>query len=644
MAARSRRRFAAMASGLAAAACLAAVAASGPVAGALRDRAVDAALLRYALDHDGPVLVVDIDQTSLDTLGPWPWPRDRIATLLEAIAVANPAAVGLDILLEGPDRSSPEALARALAGRLDPTAAAQLAALPDPDARLARAIGAAPTVLATLIGGGADEDGKVPPAPFAIAGGEPRLDPWAGPAALPHAPFIAAARETAVASLAADPDGRVRAVPLLAIARATPLAGFATAAIRAREKAALYVLDGSREQIEIGAHAVPLVLDAAMRFRPSTIERQAARTVPAGEILSGGVPSVRIAGKIVLVGGSAPALGSLRQTASGPLTPSVQIHADAVETIAAGLAPVRRDWAWGIDLAAAILLAIAGAAAGAWLAPGIAALAAGAAAVMWAGGALATLAVTGSLFDPIGPALAGFVAAGVAGLVAAIEARRNAAALRRRFESRLAPEVVRRIADDPDRVKLTGERREVTAVFTDVEGFTEIVERLAPDVLMGLLDRYFEGVVAIVTGHGGMVDKIVGDAVHALFNAPLDLDRHPERAVRAALEIATFGEAFRTAQDVAPLGFGRTRVGVETGPAVLGDVGSGAGRLDYTAHGGAVNTAARLEALNKELSSAICVGPVCRAQVDGIAFRDLGEVEVRGRGRLALFEPLSVEK
>ena len=131
----------------------------------------------------------------------------------------------------------------------------------------------------------------------------------------------------------------------------------------------------------------------------------------------------------------------------------------------------------------------------------------------------------------------------------------------------------------------------------------------------------------MVFEHGGMVDKIVGDAVHAFFNAPLDLDDHPRRAVECAVAIRAWAESYRASPAPAAIGFGRTRIGIETGQAIVGDVGLRS-KLDYTAHGDAVNAAARFEAANKELGSAICVGPAAAARCDAGMFRPLGTITV----------------
>jgi adenylate cyclase len=190
--------------------------------------------------------------------------------------------------------------------------------------------------------------------------------------------------------------------------------------------------------------------------------------------------------------------------------------------------------------------------------------------------------------------------------------------------------VVSRLAEDPHLLRLTGERRQVTALFTDLEGFSGLTNSLPPEMLISTLDAYFTAVSDVVLRHGGMIDKIVGDAVHALFNAPLDQQGHVDAALSAAAEIAARTEALR-----ATLPIGRTRIGIETGPAILGDVGSGA-RIDYTAHGPAVNLAARLQEAGKSLGAAVVIGPAAAAAA-GCPMRPLGVVEVRSFGPLALF-------
>jgi len=207
---------------------------------------------------------------------------------------------------------------------------------------------------------------------------------------------------------------------------------------------------------------------------------------------------------------------------------------------------------------------------------------------------------------------------------------RREAFVRHRLEQHLAPAVVRRIVEQPELVKLDSERREVTALFTDIERFTATTHRAGPEQLVATLDQYFEGVAGIVIRHGGIIDKIVGDAVHALFNAPLDLKNHPQRAVECAIAIQTWCEGFRRCAPAAAIELGRTRIGIETGLAVVGDVGIRS-KLDYTAHGDAVNMAARLEACTRNSARRSVSG---RLQLRGATPHCCGVAFLtRGRGK-----------
>jgi adenylate cyclase len=214
-------------------------------------------------------------------------------------------------------------------------------------------------------------------------------------------------------------------------------------------------------------------------------------------------------------------------------------------------------------------------------------------------------------------------------------ARRREASLRRRFEQHLSPSVVARIAANPDVLRLNGEMRQITALFSDIEGFSAISRTARPEELIATLDDYFEGVATIIIRHGGMIDKFVGDAVHAFFNMPLDLPDHVDKAVLCAQEIIRWTQEYQQTSLPERIGLGRTRIGLETGDAVVGDVGL-ATKLDYTAYGHAVNIASRLEDLNKQFGTAICVGP-CAATVSSLPLRSLGLVELRGVGMLEVF-------
>jgi adenylate cyclase len=169
-----------------------------------------------------------------------------------------------------------------------------------------------------------------------------------------------------------------------------------------------------------------------------------------------------------------------------------------------------------------------------------------------------------------------------------------------------------------------------------------MTERADPAELVALLDDYFDMAARIVTDHGGMVEKIVGDGVHAFFNAPFTLQDYPARAVACVLTLLDAAELVRRSPLGQRLRLGRTRIGIETGLAIVGDVGGGR-KLDYTARGNAMNTAARLEVANKELGSSICIGPNAASRLDPATLRQIGTLTLCGQSApINIFTPVTL--
>ncbi|MBL8587643.1 MAG: adenylate/guanylate cyclase domain-containing protein [Methylobacteriaceae bacterium] len=569
----------------------------------LREQAFDVALSvrpREALSDR--VVVIDIDRAALDRYGPWPWPRDRLAQLVRAAGTRGAAVVAIDALLgESAGAGADAALAAALAAT-----PSVVGAVLDPDGARAEIDG-----LSIVATGSADLDGMM------VAAG---LSP-------PARALSEAARSVAALSLPA-PDGVVRAAPLLAGGGGALIGGLASEAARVAQGEPTPLIEARtetrRQQLRLGEVVAPLDATALIRLRFSSAERRARRTIAAARLLDG--EAIDLAGKIALIGASAPEAGGLRATPVEPFMPSVQIHADAVEQLIDGVHAIRPERARWIEAAAVALLGAGAIAAALTLSPGLAAGASLALAGAWAAATLWLLATRGLLIDGASPALAAIAAFLATALAAAAAQRRDRRAVEARFAQHLSPEVVRRIAADPDTLRLSGEERVLTALTTDIEGFTALTERVTPAELIALLDDYLDRVTRIVVAHGGTVDKIVGDAVLAFFNAPLDLDDHAGRAVRAALAIRDATEAMRAEALPTRIGLGRTRIGIETGRAVVGDVG-GARKLDYTAYGQPINTAKKLEGSNKLFGSAIAVGPGAVAACTGLAFRRIGEIK-----------------
>ncbi len=203
-----------------------------------------------------------------------------------------------------------------------------------------------------------------------------------------------------------------------------------------------------------------------------------------------------------------------------------------------------------------------------------------------------------------------------------------------------SPNLVERLAAGGGGVDLGGQRREIASLFTDITGFTTLVETLPPEVLGPLLNEYLNGMADIVFAHEGTLTKILGDALHVLFGAPGDQPDFAARAVACALALDAYAEDFRKAQQGKGIGLGLTRIGIDAGPAIVGNFG-GARFFDYTAYGDTINTAARLETANKALGTAVCVSAAVAGRVADFRGRPVGDLVLRGRSEpIRAFEPL----
>lgn len=558
------------------------------------------------------VVVVDIDRKAFRSAPNRDWTRAETATLVDRLAAAKPIAIAFDFIFS--TDCAPE----------DPANAA-----------LASAIAKAPTILGFLIG--ETPDGAPHPVP-ALALQRPLAVPdlWFIDGTESSCVFL---QDKAVAAAAAflvgDEDAVVRRVQAYAIIGNAAYPALGVEAARLAAGARTPVLGGDPAWLRHDARILRLDEDGSLRFVASDADTIRARTFSAGDIVAGAVPTEKIAGKVVLIGSSLPNLGGLRTSASMPLEPSVQIHADIANAILTDHIPTRDLGLLPIEAGFAFIAAAAAALAAALLRPLFAAVAGLALVGLVFGASVLLYARTALLSDAVGVSLIVAIAALVTGLLQFAHVRRAEATARQRFAQYLPQSVVTRYIDNPDLGRVAGEERQVTALFTDIEGFSTLAQKIGPHDLVKLLDIYFSEVNALVAQHGGMVDKVVGDAVHALFNAPDDLDHHVDKALACADDIRSLTEEMRRRPLFFEKEFGRTRIGIETGMAVLGEVGTG-GKLDYTAHGDAVNLAARLQDANKFLGTQICIGPRAASETSR-TLRAIGEHEIRGFGTMALF-------
>jgi adenylate cyclase len=560
------------------------------------------------------IIVVDIDRKAHQSLGERKWQRPETAALVDRIAAAKPAVIAFDLVFSTD---------------CDPASAANLA--------LARSLSEAPSLLGFLL----SETAGVPPKPIpplAIARSLTVPELWFLDGAEASCPiFQEAAASTGAAFLIGDEDSRVRRVQAFSIIGDDPYPALGLEAVRRYRDVKTPILGGTPPWLKLGSSLFSLAEDGALRFAASRGERIAARTVSAADVMSGAVGSERFAGKIVFVGSSLPNLGGLRESAGEPLVASVQIHADLANSLIEGKVPARDERVVNIEAGYVLLAGLLIALMTARFRPMFIALGGLGLIALSFGLSFVIYKTSNWLTDgfTVGLMLAAIL------LVTAFwqfaETRRAERVARQRFSQYLPQSVVDRYIDNPELKTAQAEERPVTALFTDIEGFSTLAGRVGPQKLVGLLNVYFAEVTALVHSHGGMVDKIVGDAVHAFFNAPEDLEDHVDKAIACALAIARVTETMRRRPDFAAESFGRTRLGIETGMAVLGEVGTG-GKLDYTAHGNAINLAARLQDANKFLGTQICVGPAAAAETSQ-PLRLLGNHEIRGFGTMDLFTP-----
>ncbi|MBF0168571.1 MAG: adenylate/guanylate cyclase domain-containing protein [Alphaproteobacteria bacterium] len=357
------------------------------------------------------------------------------------------------------------------------------------------------------------------------------------------------------------------------------------------------------------------------------------------------LPGAWLQGKYLLVGSDLPH-SDLHRTPLPALLgqnngfiPGVAIHAHALNQL---LSTIRLQEAppWA-PAPIGFLLALLGALAfGVKLRMGVR-VAMGAALLLGYGTTVLLSARVGVLLPILSPLLAVLISCAVKGAREWRQEQRQSLFIQEAFSRYLSPAVVKLLVQDPSRLKLGGEQREITYVFTDIAGFTTISEKLAPDVMAEILNGYLDRMCLIALEHEATIDKIVGDAVVVFFNAPLDQPDHARRAVGLALAYDSFSEAFRAEWLERGIEIGETRVGVNTGRATVGNFG-GQRFFNYTGHGDSVNTAARLEGVNKHLGTRICVSGKTATSCHDVPFRPVGMLFLKGKAQgLETFEPLT---
>jgi adenylate cyclase len=340
----------------------------------------------------------------------------------------------------------------------------------------------------------------------------------------------------------------------------------------------------------------------------------------------------RLRGKVVIVGLSAPGIEDVEITPVSSTFLGPEVHATVIDDFLRGdfldewPRPGRREHL--PSALVAVLVAVVAIVAQSALISGVASFA-----VLLGYGTLVTAVYrAGTVMPLFGPTLAASLAFGAASVHRYLTEGRQRRAIRRMFSHYLAPAVVEQLQLHPEKLRLGGERRTMTVFFSDIEGFTTVSESLEPEALVSFLNDYLTRCTDVILASGGVIDKYEGDAIIAFWNAPLDVPEHAARACGAALACQAACAAFRAEcreRGLPPIAM---RVGINTGPMVVGNMGS-ARRFDYTVMGDAVNLASRLEGANKVFGTYSMVSDATRQACGaaGLVFRELGRLRVKGK-------------
>lgn len=594
-----------------------------------------------------PVRIVDIDEASLSRVGQWPWPRTTVAELLQRLSAAGAATVAFDVLFAEPDQTSLEQLAT----RLPPDESELIKPLVDGrkthDAVFAEVIGFSPTVLAAVL---TNEETEYPipiKAGYAVAGDDPRPFITGFSGSTSNLPALEdAALGVGAINWVPDRDQVVRRLPLVYRQGETLVPTLVTEALRVAQGASTYVLKASNasgetafgaetglNHIKVGGLEIPTGPDGSLllQFRPTNPDA----FIPAWTVLSGEFDPNEVAGRIILVGSSAAGLSDVRATPLDSALPGVEIHAQALEHLLSERKLTRPDHVQALEILLVLVVGIILAFILPRMSAGLSAAIGGVVVVGIFVGAWFAYTDAHLLFDPTYPALATLVLVGSASTYLYRRVEQQRGEVRRAFGHYVSPAVVDELITNPDRLELGGEVRELTLLFTDVRNFTSISETMTAHELTHFINGLLSPLSEIILKHRGTIDKYMGDAIMAFWNAPIDDPDHPRHAVQAALEMTAKmkelnevwkKEAEEAGRPYKPVAIG---IGVNSGNCCVGNLGSSV-RFDYSAIGDDVNLASRVEGLSKVYGLTIVIGEAT-AHNCGEPSLELDLMRVKGR-------------
>ena len=604
------------------------------------------------------VVIIDIDEQSLDAIGHWPWNRDTLARLVDVLFEHYQVrAMGFDVVFAEANENEAAPILRQMAtGPLKDNKAFldeydKALRMTQRDKRFAQSLQNRNTILGFVM----DTDSRTGTLPESVATlDQPILD---------RIPFIEASGYTAnlevLQSAAAsagffdnpllDGDGIYRRMALLQQYEDRLHASLALALTRAllgSPQLELIVAPGADnddelllEWLKIGDLIIPVDQHAGILV-PYIGKQRSFSYISAIDVLEKSVPFELIDGKIALLGSSAPGLYDLRATPLEAASPGVEIHASVIQGILDQSIMHRPGYTRALEFSLVLFLGLLLT----LLLPLLSPLSG-----MIATTLLLLLLVAGNLYawaeyqlvfpltSPLLLVIAMYILHTTYGFV--IE-NRNKRRLAHLFSQYVPPELVDEISKNMAHIHLDGEIRDMTVMFTDVRNFTRLSEQMAPQQITRLMNAFLTPITEVIHQHRGTIDKYMGDAVMAFWGAPLKDPRHALHATTAAMDIISRLNALKA--EFAAKGWPEITIGIgiNTGTMNVGNKGS-AFRMNYTVLGDAVNLGSRLEHLTKVYGVEIIAGENTRREVPEIEFRELDRVRVKGRDRpVTIYEPL----
>jgi len=646
----------------------------GGVISSLRNQVFDfyqrAAPRAYVNPGEGiglQVRYVDIDEESLRRVGQWPWPRTTVAKLVRNLGQMGAAVVAFDVVFAEPDNTSPDQIAKGLPpGAEWDSTRVQLSSLPRNDAVLASALKEVTSVTGfafTHIPGGRAP--KLSEAISKIGDGDPlrAVEPFPGvTSTLPELENAAAGNGSFNVVVSKDRDLLVRRIPLLVsyggkIYPSLTLEVLRVLTNKIGQKGTLLIkTPGASDEIasgnddaiislRIGDIVIPTNEKGEMwiHYTPdysgTPDQDPTQRRIPAWQVLDGTASRALLESSAVFLGTSAPGLLDLRPTPMSPAAPGVEIHAQALEQMLLNHHLARPEYAPGLELVYATLLGL------------LILIFIARVPVYWIAGVAVVAVVFASglswhaftewrwLLDPVAPSINIAFVFAAASLVKFMRTEAERRTVRSAFAQYLPADVVEDIANDPSKLRLGGDTRELSIMFCDIRGFTPIAEsfRADPQGLTRLINRALTPLSREVLSHRGTIDKYIGDCVMAFWNAPIDDPDHATHACECSLSMMDAmivlnnelrAEGFYEQHRVKPI---EVSIGINTGVCVVGNMGSDL-RFDYSALGDAVNISARIQSFAGNYGFLIVIGEDTEKVVgEKFAFLEVDYIAVKGR-------------